>query len=145
MLLARFAKRYKVIYSRIWNPYQTKWDQWRLKEAPKQVRRSGFPMERIAIDILGEFPKTEYGNHYKYVDDSWPFHKVDRVFPSEKHGSLNCCQNSYRRNDIRFVIPSSMHSDQGRQFESKLFQEMRQLWGIQKKRTAPYPLNLMVW
>ena len=32
------------------------------KRAPMQIVRSGFPMERIAIDILGELPITSNGN-----------------------------------------------------------------------------------
>ena len=37
------------------------------KSAPMQTVRSGYPMERIAVDILGEFPVTERGNKYVLV------------------------------------------------------------------------------
>ena len=39
---------------------------------------------------------------------------------------------------IRFGIPDKIHSDQGRQFGSCLFSEMRQLHIIDKMRTTPY-------
>ena len=38
----------------------------------------------------------------------------------------------------RFGTPAVIHSDEGRQFESGLFQEMCQLLGIEKTRTTPY-------
>ena len=38
----------------------------------------------------------------------------------------------------RFGIPNQIHSDQGKQFESKLFKELCQLLQIDKTRTTPY-------
>ena len=35
-----------------------------LKRAPMHLARSGYPMEIIAVDILGELPITERGNKY---------------------------------------------------------------------------------
>ena len=32
-----------------------------------EIVRSGFPMERVAVDILGELPITERGNRYILV------------------------------------------------------------------------------
>ena len=37
------------------------------KRAPMQIVRSGYPMERLAIDILGELPMTPNGNKYILV------------------------------------------------------------------------------
>ena len=38
----------------------------------------------------------------------------------------------------RFGVSQTIHSDQGRQFESNLFKEMCKLLGIHKTRTTPY-------
>ena len=38
----------------------------------------------------------------------------------------------------RFGVPSSIHSDQGRQYESELFSEMFRVLHIKKTRTTPY-------
>ena len=42
-------------------------ERLKTKRAPMEIVKSGFPMERIAIDILGELPITERGNHYILV------------------------------------------------------------------------------
>ena len=38
----------------------------------------------------------------------------------------------------RFGVPSQIHSDQGAQFESNLFQALCRISGIEKTRTTPY-------
>lgn len=38
----------------------------------------------------------------------------------------------------RFDVPTTIHSDQGSQFESELFTEMCQLLQINKTKTTPY-------
>jgi hypothetical protein len=37
------------------------------RKSPMQVEQSGYPMERIAIDILGELPDSDGGNRYIVV------------------------------------------------------------------------------
>ena len=38
----------------------------------------------------------------------------------------------------RYGVPFQIHSDQGSQFESNLFQELCKVLGIEKTRTTPY-------
>ena len=38
----------------------------------------------------------------------------------------------------RFGVPSAIHSDQGKQFEGKVFTEMCRVLNIKKTRTTPY-------
>ncbi|PIK46726.1 hypothetical protein BSL78_16415 [Apostichopus japonicus] len=84
-------------------------------------------------------------------------HKVAGHFKTKK--TIDRVRNNYYwsgyRNDIdkwcrtvantlveeficRYGIPSEIHTDQGRQFEAKLFQELCRLLEINKTRTTPY-------
>ena len=38
----------------------------------------------------------------------------------------------------QFVVPKSLHSDQGKQFKRKIFTEMCKILDIKKTRTSPY-------
>ena len=50
------------------------------KRAPMQVARSGYPMERIAVDQLDELPVTERGNKYVLVVSDY-FTKWTESYP----------------------------------------------------------------
>lgn len=58
----------------------------RYKESSDEVVESvesGIPMERVATDILGEFPKTERGNRYiLVVSDYFTKWKVSFAMPN---------------------------------------------------------------
>ena len=107
------------------------------KRAPMQIVRSGFPMERIAIDILGEIPETPRGNKYIVVIGDY-FTKWTEALPIPNMEACTVAKVLVENVLCRFGIPQVIHSDQGRQFESNLFQEMCKLLGIHKTRTTPY-------
>jgi hypothetical protein len=107
------------------------------KKAPMQVTRSGYPMERIAVDILGELPETPNGNKYILVVSDY-FTKWTESYPMPNMEASTVAQLIVEQLVCRFGIPRKIHSDQGRQFESNLFREMCCLLQIEKTRTTPY-------
>jgi transposase InsO family protein len=107
------------------------------KRAPMQIVRSGYPMERIAMDILGELPQTERGNKYILVVADY-FTKWTESFAMPNIEAKTVAKILVEEVISRFGIPKIIHSDQGSQFESKLFMEMCDLLQIQKTRTTPY-------
>ena len=107
------------------------------KRAPMEIVRSGFPMERIAVDILGELPITERGNRYILVIGDY-FTKWTECHAMPNMEASTVASILVEQVVSRFGIPYFIHSDQGRQFESKLFSEMCKLLQITKTRTTPY-------
>ena len=107
------------------------------KKAPLQAVRSGYPMERIAVDILGELPLTEKGNKYILVLADY-FTKWTECFPMANMETSTIAKIIMDEVISRFGTPGTIHSDQGRQFESNLFREFCKLLQIDKTRTTPY-------
>ncbi|KAK3093316.1 hypothetical protein FSP39_013979 [Pinctada imbricata] len=107
------------------------------KRAPMKLVQTGYPMERIAIDILGELPLTESGNKYILVISDY-FTKWTESFPMPNMEARTVAKTLVEQVVTRFGVPAAIHSDQGSQFESNLFQEMCMLLRINKTHTTPY-------
>ncbi|KAK3104661.1 hypothetical protein FSP39_007335 [Pinctada imbricata] len=107
------------------------------KRAPMKLVQTGYPMERLALDILGELPVTDAGNKYVLVISDY-FTKWTESFPMPNMEAATCAKILVEHVISRFGVPATIHSDQGSQFESALFQEMCKLLGIKKTRTTPY-------
>jgi transposase InsO family protein len=99
--------------------------------------KSGVPMQRIATDILGELPETGNGNKYILVVSDY-FTKWTEAFAMANMEAGTVARIIVEEVVTRFGVPHVIHSDQGRQYESRLFQEMCQMLGTTKTRTTPY-------
>ncbi|KII71020.1 Gag-Pol polyprotein [Thelohanellus kitauei] len=63
---------------------------------------------------------------------------MDRSIPITKHGSREGGRGFVDQFICRFGAPEIIHTDQGKNFESKLFHHMCNVLGIIKTRTTPY-------
>ncbi|XDV23189.1 hypothetical protein PO909_027876 [Leuciscus waleckii] len=89
----------------------------------------GAPMERIAVDLMGPMNETERFNRYILVVQDY-FTKWVEAYPvAEIIVTEWVC---------RYGAPSTLHIDQGSNFESCVFQTMCELLGIEKTRTTPF-------
>ncbi|CAK1587170.1 unnamed protein product [Parnassius mnemosyne] len=97
----------------------------------------GAPWERIAIDVAGPFPETESGNKYFMVVMDY-FTKWPEVFAIPNQEASTVADKLVHEVFCRFGVPLEIHSDQGRNFESQIFQETCRVMGTQKTRTTSY-------
>ena len=96
-------------------------------------------MERIAmdIDILGPLPTTARNNKYILVVGDY-FSKWKEAYPMPNMEATTIANLLVNEFICRFGVPECLHTDQGRNFEASLIEEMCRLLGIHKTRTTPY-------
>lgn len=106
-------------------------------KAPLGDLRVGAPMDRLGVDLMGPFPVTPRGNKYIMVAQDY-FSKWVEIYAIPDATAETCANFLVNELLARFGLPLTIHSDQGRNFESDLFQEMCTMLGIYKTRTSPY-------
>ena len=93
-------------------------------------------MERVAVDILGLLPTSTQGNKYVLITTDY-FTKCPEAYPMPNQEAVTVAQCLVNQFFSRFGVPLELHSDQGRHFESALFQKFCQFLGVRKTRTTP--------
>lgn len=104
--------------------------------APLGSMLVGAPMDRLSTDILGPLPRTPRNMRYILVVNDH-FTKWVEIFPVPDQTAVTCAQVIVNEVIARFGCPYSLHSDQGRNYESLLFSDLCKLLEIRKTRTSP--------
>lgn len=97
---------------------------------------AGCPMERVGIDVLGPFPQTEKGNRYVLAAMDY-FTKWPEAYALPDQEAETVVDALVEGLFSRFGVPEVIHTDQGRNFESRLFATMCEKLGSHKTRTTP--------
>ena len=97
----------------------------------------GSPLEQVHIDILGPFTESNRGNQYvlMIVDQ---FTKWLECFPLPLQSTELTAKAVVDGFISRFGCPLEIHTDQGRNFNGKLFLSVRELLEVTKTRTTLY-------
>ena len=108
-----------------------------VKQTPLHPFFVGEPFEMISIDITGKHPRSYRGNEFivTIVDI---FTKWAEAIPVRTHTAPVVAKVLLDHIISRFGTPSKILSDQGREFESNLFQELCSKLEIHKVRSSPY-------
>ena len=106
-------------------------------KAPLHPIPTGNPMQRIHIDIVGPLPRSKSGKR-NILTVQCSFTKWAEVFAIPNQRATTCARVLVKNWVCRYGVPDSIHSDQGRNFESQVFEEMCHLLEINKTRSTAY-------
>ena len=131
--MGNYVKRY-VIGCEVCNKHKK---SARHGKCPLTQYQAGAPMERVHLDFLGPLPETPRGNVniLMMVDQ---FTKWVECIPLPTQTAEETARAAVDHFFSRFGYPFQVFSDQGRNFESKLFAELCRVLHIHKARTTPY-------
>ena len=93
---------------------------------------SRYPMQMIAVDIMGPLPETPSGNSYILVAGDY-FTCWMEAYAIPNQEAITVAQKLVDELFCRFSPHEQLHSDQGRQFESTLIKEICSLLHIYKR------------
>lgn len=95
----------------------------------------GAPMERVAVDVMGPFPRTDRGNRYVLAAMDY-FTKWPEAYALPDQEAETVVDALVEGMFSRFGTAETIHSDQGRNFESRVFATMCERLGMHKTRTT---------
>jgi len=103
--------------------------------APMGHVKAGEPWDVLAIDFLGPLPVTARGNRFIMVATD-VFTKYVEVWAIPNQTAEECALRVVNDVVARWGTPAAILTDQGRAFESHLFQELCALLHTRKRRTS---------
>ena len=98
---------------------------------------TGAPLDVVAVDILSGLPPTPDGMKYILVLTDY-FTKWACAFALPDAEASTCMRVMYNSFFAHFGLPRQIHSDLGKNFESRLFHELCSLVGTAKTHTTPF-------
>ena len=106
-------------------------------KAPLQSYQAGYPNYRVHLDVLGPFCETPRGHKYvlMVIDQ---FTRFLEMIPLKTQEADVMARAFFEGYVVPFGVPFILHTDQGRNFESEMFQVFCSLMEISKTRTTAY-------
>ena len=109
---------------------------------PKTHRHSlvewtpSYPFHHIGIDFMGPLPLSDSNQNILLIGDQ--FSKWYEAIPLPDQTASTTATALLENWICRFVFPHSIHSDQGHNFESKIFKSLNQALQVDKTRTTAF-------
>ena len=97
---------------------------------------AGRPNQILAIDFTLLERSQDGREHVLIMTDV--FSKFTQAIPTRDQRASTVAGVLVQEWFYKFGIPARIHSDQGRNFESSLIQQLCNLYGVQKSHTTPY-------
>ena len=122
-------------------------EDW-VKHCPRCVARKTAPLCTPKVHSDVQSPRTGlYGlsvpragslEQKGHPSGHRPLHKVRTSIPHERPDCYHIAKVLWENFFVHYGLPQRLHSDQRRDFESKVFHELSRLLGIEKSRTTAY-------
>ena len=112
-------------------------DPSKLPKAPLINIKSGHPLQRVAIDIVGPTPRSSSGHEWLLVVSDH-FTKFAQAFPVRNTSAVTLAKKVMDEYICRFGCFESLHSDQGANVDGAVFKGLCDLIDAAKTRTTPY-------
>ena len=94
------------------------------------------PMELVCIDYLCIEPDRSNTKNVLVVTDH--FTGYAQAYPTRDQKATTVAKVLWEKFFVHYGFPARLHSDQGKDFDGRLIQELCKVAGIRKSRTTPY-------
>ena len=115
----------------------TKDQRTKAKSSTHHPRRSGYPFQRLYVDLVGPMPLTSAGNKYILtMEDAYT--RWCGAVPIPNKEASTVARNLVNKWICLWGCPYGIFSDSGGEFTGQVFQETMELLKIQKSRAPAY-------
>ena len=107
-----------------------------LDRAPLIPIVATFPFEFVTLDYV-HLDRGKGGYEFALVIIDH-FTRFAQIYATKKNDGISAADKLFNEFMLHYGFPKRIHSDQGKEFENKLFKRLQELTGISKSRTTPY-------
>uniref|UniRef100_A0A8C7WVL3 Gypsy retrotransposon integrase-like protein 1 n=1 Tax=Oryzias sinensis TaxID=183150 RepID=A0A8C7WVL3_9TELE len=106
------------------------------RSAPLHQITSKGPLDLVCIDFLQIEPDRRGIANVLVITDH--FTRYAQAFPTKNQKASTVAKVLWDEYFLHYGLPARIHSDQGRDFESRLIKELLSMLGVRKSHTSPY-------
>ena len=109
----------------------------KLRDGPHKPQKTGYPGQRIYVDLIGPLPETGKMERYILsVEDGFTRHANAYPIPNKEAATVARVLIDEYCSDFGF--PVGIHSDNGREFVNQIWEQLCDRLGIKKTTTPTY-------
>ena len=133
--MARTLERCQTLLQDLYNLHRL--ERYHTSTSCTSAKCATYPMQLVAMDIVGQFPESESGSKYILVVSDY-YTKWVEAYGIANQEASTIAQILLDEFFCHFSPPQQLHSDQRRQFESQVIAQICKLLGIVKSHTSSY-------